>query len=64
MTKSIVNDFDSIAKNLTKLKKTSIESIEICEDCEDCGWVQVYSQHPPAFAECQTCCNPNVLPSP
>jgi hypothetical protein len=37
---------------------------EYCEDCENGGWVQVYSQHPPDFRECEKCYNPRGYRSP
>jgi len=40
------------------------EQKEFCSTCENGGWVQVYSEHPPAFEVCPDCYNPNDLPSP
>lgn len=57
------NNF-SILHHVFGVPESAEASSEQCPECEGGGWVQVYSNNPPAFQECPECCNPDDLPSP
>ena len=57
----VANDFSAIRKAMEELNK---EPVPYCAKCQNGGWMQVFSNHPPAFDVCNECYNPEGLESP
>ena len=64
MPKPIADDFDFIRARMAEIAEPEAAAEDVCPECEGGGWVQVYSPCPPSFGVCQSCFNPDDLPSP
>lgn len=68
MTNPIANDFSGIAARLAEIKQAEGHATEeetVCATCDGGGW-ECYGigRNDPHFKVCETCGNPEGLPSP
>lgn len=70
MSTKAADDYSAIAARMRELALEASVPAELgtvgnyCHKCENGGWVQVYSQRPPAFDVCPDCLNPTGNESP